>query len=73
MPLGEKSRERQLIDGLHFLAQTCQRSAADKAQHFGVAPLSLGPQRAKLSAHHPMCRFKSGQCHCRTFETDSKS
>src|ERR1700727_1898677 len=51
LPVSRQPLQRLLLDRFHFSAQTGQRFAADLAQHFDIAPLTVDAAGAEPSFH----------------------
>ena len=49
MPADEEAAERRCFDRLDFLPQARQRSLADRAQHFDIAPFAPAATRTELT------------------------
>ena len=63
VPFRHETGERVLIDWFDLFAQLGKRPSTHQAQHFGITPLALGSERAKLATHHPLRSFKLRKHH----------
>ena len=72
MPARQEAGKGDLLDRLDLLAKRGERSAADPAEHVGVAPLPLGPARPKLAADEPVLALQHHQLGFRALGVDAE-
>jgi len=73
LPLRQKSAECCVFDRLDFFAQSGQRSAAQRAQHVGFTPFSLGAIGLEFTSYKASGGLECHEHSRRPFDSDSET